>query len=433
MQHKDLLFTGINQIWKVVAGPLLLLLIPYYLSPAEQGFWYTFISIAALSVFADLGFSTIVLQFAAHEFSRLKFLADGRVAGDEQALWRLASFFRFSVVWLLRVVAVVFPLIFAGGYYFLSLREVDFAWQIPWLIYSLASAGVFAFTTLFCFFEGCNSVGRVQSMRVLVSMGTTLTQIIGLLCHWSLMALAFSLVVSLTVGWGLLLYHYRVAMRQLWQMSKGQIYDWWPEFSSLLWRYAISWSSGYFIFQLFTPLAFHFYGPEFAGQVGISIAMWTAGMNISMTWITAMIPQLNIMVEEKLWQNFDDSFNKCMKRSVLTMVAGGSGFLTVYWWLQPTVEFFQHVLPLLSMGILFVCWSTQVYINCLAAYIRAHKEEPLAGISLVSAVSVVLFTVLSAMFLPCEYFVCGFLVTYLWSTPVIYRIFRSYRLRHCRL
>ena len=131
-QRKDLLFTGLNQIWRVIAEPLLLLLIPFYLSPAEQGFWYTFISIAALSVFADFGGATIVLQFAAHEFSRLEFLADGRVAGDEQALWRLASFFRFSLVWLLRVVAVVFPLILAGDYYFLSLREVDFAWQMPW-------------------------------------------------------------------------------------------------------------------------------------------------------------------------------------------------------------------------------------------------------------------------------------------------------------
>lgn len=104
--------------------------------------------------------------------------------------------------------------------------------------------------------------------------------------------------------------------------------------------------------------------------------------------------------------------------------------MLLYFLLQSEVEFFQHILPLFSMVILFVCWSLQVYINCIAIYIRAHKEEPLVGVSFLSAVSVVLSTALCALFLPCEYFVCGFFVTYLWSTPVIYRIYRTYCLRH---
>ena len=116
---KDLLYTGMNQLWKVVAGPLILLFIPLYLTPIEQGYWYTFTSIAALAVFADLGFSTIILQFAAHEFAYLEFDDNGLLIGEREHLIRIASFFRFSVIWLFKVICIVFPIIIIGGYFFL--------------------------------------------------------------------------------------------------------------------------------------------------------------------------------------------------------------------------------------------------------------------------------------------------------------------------
>ena len=63
MFNKDLLYTLLNQLWRIISGPLILLFIPLYLTPMEQGYWYTFISIGALGLFADLGFSNIVLIF----------------------------------------------------------------------------------------------------------------------------------------------------------------------------------------------------------------------------------------------------------------------------------------------------------------------------------------------------------------------------------
>lgn len=93
MYKKDIRATIINQLFRVVAGPVLLLILPYYLTSVEQGYWYTFTSIAALSIFADLGFSNIVLQFTAHEFASLKFNKHNIITGNKERLWKLASFF----------------------------------------------------------------------------------------------------------------------------------------------------------------------------------------------------------------------------------------------------------------------------------------------------------------------------------------------------
>jgi hypothetical protein len=98
LSDKDLINTAINQLYRLISGPLMLLFIPLYLTQIEQGYWYTFTSVAALAVFADLGFSNIILQFAAHEFAFLKFNSDETISGDEIHLRKLADFFRFSVM-----------------------------------------------------------------------------------------------------------------------------------------------------------------------------------------------------------------------------------------------------------------------------------------------------------------------------------------------
>lgn len=95
--HKDLFSTFLNQIWRIFSGPLILLSIPFFLTPEVQGFWYTFISLAALSVLADLGFSNIILQFSAHEFAFLRFKANMTLEGDTYHLCKLSDFFDLAL------------------------------------------------------------------------------------------------------------------------------------------------------------------------------------------------------------------------------------------------------------------------------------------------------------------------------------------------
>ena len=335
----DLLSTFFNQLWKVVSGPIILIFIPLYLTPIEQGYWYTFTSVAALAVFADLGFSTIILQFAAHEFAYLQFTSNKTLMGDEKHLWKLASFFRFSIRWLSKIIGIVFPLIVVGGYLFLNSKHDNLDWHGAWLMYSLASGMVFFNSSMLCFFEGCNSVSLLQSMRFKIAIGTSLTILLGLYFHFNLYALAFSLVVSSIIGSFLLIKHFYVTIKQMWKISTDKCYDWWPEFSSLIWRYAVSWCSGYFIFQLFTPLAFHFHGVEFAGKIGISIAMWTAGFGIANGWIVAITPKINILIAECKRNELDTIFCKNLRYALLTMFFGGIIFLWLKIFLKGILTF----------------------------------------------------------------------------------------------
>ena len=426
---RDLRATFFNSLWRIIAGPVTLLCIPIFLTTLEQGYWYTFIGIAALSIFADLGFTTIVLQFAAHEFAYLRFNNNYELLGDGEHIWRLASFFRFIIRWLIRIVGIVFPLIIIGGYYFMDSKHDELSWQFAWGIYSFASAGVFVSSALLSFFEGCNLVGLVQNIRFRVGVCQTVTILTCLASGGNIYSLGLSAVVNVIVSGCYIGYYFWPTIMQMWRVSAGSCFDWWPEFSKLIWRYAISWSSGYFIFQIFTPIAFYFHGAGFSGKIGISIAMWTAGFSIANTWMTAIMPKMNMLISEQKWNELDIVFKKNLHRTVFTIFVGGLIYFMLYFLLHNSVAFFGRVLPPLSMAMLWISWTFQSWVNSVACYLRSHKREPMMKISVVCGVWVMITTYICAVCLPPEYLFLGFLSQY-WSVFFVYRLFKRQQREH---
>ena len=432
--HKDLASTFLNQIWRVFSGPLMLFCIPYFLSPETQGYWYTFISLAALSVLADLGFSNIVLQFSAHEFAFLQFNQNNQLKGNREHLFRLADFFQFSLKWLFKVILIAFPLIMIGGYFFLSYKTTPdhpiYGWENAWFMYSFFSAFVFMNSIVLSFFEGCNLVGKVQQIRFHIAVVTTLSMFVGLISHLGLLALALSNVFSSLAGIFFIIRNFKYPILQFLKIEKHNVYDWWPEFSALIWRYAISWGSGFLVFQLFTPITFYFYGPTAAGKIGISIAMWTAGYNIAISWIIAITPQMNILIAEKKWERLDYLFHNGLIKSLCTMLCGGVIFFLIEYIFYPKVSFFQRIISPRGMMILFLAWLLQVIINAMAIYLRAHKKEPLVKISCINAIIVVVGTFICGKFLKPEFVFIGFFIGSLIQCPAVYHVFRTYKKCH---
>lgn len=424
LKNKDLINTALNQLYRLISGPMMLLFIPLYLTEQEQGYWYTFTSLAALSVFADLGFSTIILQFSAHEFAFLHFNSKGEIVGDNIHLKKLADFFRFSIKWLCGIICIVFPLIVIYGFYFISTKNNDdIIWKIPWIIYSCSSAIVFVYSSLLYFFEGCNSVAKVEYIRFKILVLTSCIIIIGLFFEIKLYALALSLLGSFSYGLYLLYKHFNTPMKQLWIISKIQYYSWKKEFFNLIWRYALSWSSGYFIFQIFIPLAFNYYDSVFAGKVGLSMSIWTAIMSISSVFLVAKTPQINILISKKLWVQLDKELKNIFIKMIVAYTLGMIIFFTLNKLLYDIFFVFQRLLDIYSMIILSICWLFQLIINFMATYLRAHKKEPLMNISILGAIYTFGVTFYIVNNYSSEYFFLGFLSKFIITLPYIVYIF----------
>jgi len=409
-----------------------MLLIPIYLSPTQQGYWYLFGSISALSTLADLGFSNIILQYSAHEFAHLKFNSYGVLDGEDIHLKKIGSFFRFTLKWTSSICAIVFPIIYCVGIWFFNRDNVLSEYFIPWTIFSIGSLIIFFNNAILSFVEGMNKIEIIQYIRFYVAIINTFTVSLILVFNGGIYALAFAMLISASSIFIFIFGKFRLLLSQVLNVSKNFDYQWRKEILPLFSRYAFSFFSGYFIFQIYIPLMQYFHGPVESGKVGITLVLVMAIFSMSNIWIYTITPKMNMLVSKKNKIELDILFKKrilfasgtYVLISILIFV-----FSAIFkdFWIFPKI--ISRFLPVQSILMLLLCYLCQLLINSWATYLRAHKKEPYMIPSLILAAWVGLSTVLIGKFFPPEYFFIGFLSSYVWWLPLAYFIYKRCQLK----
>jgi O-antigen/teichoic acid export membrane protein len=425
---KDIIATFFNQAWRLVSGPLMLLLIPLYLTEVQQGYWYLFGSIAALSTFADLGFSNIILQFSAHEYSFLKIEENGILVGPDEKIKKLGSLFRYVLNWLLKICSVVFPIIYIIGLFYLTRDKALSYYFLPWTIYAIGSLVNFINSSILSFIEGLDQISKIQNTRLVVAVTGSVLTITCLLLKLNIYAISISLLLSSSVMFFTIFKTFGMTIKQIWRESKDFEYPWKKEIWPLFRKYILTFASGYFLFQIYTPFIHYFHGPVYSGKVGISMSLVNAIFSFSNIWIYTIIPRMNMLVEQKDWRRLDKLFHKRFILGIITYL-----FIVVCFALF--VIFFKNIplihkivsrfLPAKSIGILTFAYLLYFMVSAWATYLRSHKEEPFWLPSIIAAVWVTSITAIAGKFLPVEYFFVGILSQYFWAIPLYYTIYRK--------
>ncbi|HEY1407048.1 MAG TPA: hypothetical protein VF857_10600 [Spirochaetota bacterium] len=428
--NREVIYSALNQIWRMVYGPVVLLFIPLFLSAEHQGFWFTFMSISALSVFADLGFNNIIMQFSAHESAFVEY-HNGIFTGTKENIERLSSLFQFVNRWIITVSTVSFPVIFIIGFIIFIQKESVSYWLAPWIIYLAGSALNFVSNSILSFFEGCHKLAEVQKIRFFSGVTLSILVLSFLYFRFDLYALALSMFANSIFIFSMILVYFGSHISALRKITVTKTHDWKKEILRLFWKYAISWGSGYLIFQIYTPLMFQAFGSVLAGKVGITIALWTTAFNISNIWMYTATPKINMCVAKRNWKQMDRLFMKNISLSTATYLIGVGVLLSAIIILPHHFMIIGNIINRFLPVIPFICigagWFLQILVNGMAVYLRSHKEEPLMIMSVLSGIYIVLTTVLASRFLPSDYFFSGFLSSYAWGLPVIVMIFKNKR------
>src|SRR6267143_1523831 len=138
-------FTVLARGIQILGSTGTVLLILRFLSPVEQGYYYTLLSLVSLQVVFELGFSFVILQMAAHECAHLTLHADGRIEGDPTAHARLASILQKTLRWYLVAAVILCAALLPLGVYFFSrhAHTTPVPWHGPWVVAVFATAFLF--------------------------------------------------------------------------------------------------------------------------------------------------------------------------------------------------------------------------------------------------------------------------------------------------
>lgn len=390
---KAIAFSSAARVFQALAGVISIFFIATFLTGEEQGFYYTFGSVLAIQVFFELGFTGIMTQYVAHEVVHLNLNENLYYEGEEKYRSRLAYLVRFCIKWYAFISALfLIVIIFVGFVYFNKFDETNglVNWQGPWLLLVFSTAIKLFQSPFTAIYTG---LGKVKEMNEI----TFYQQLIIPVAQWVLLACGVKLyVVGVSSLLGVIVWYVFVWEKKLWRLLFGlfreeisETVSYMKEIFPYQWKIALSWISGYFIFQLFNPVLFATDGAVVAGQMGMTLQVLNAIQAFAMSWESTKIPLYSGLIELKLYNELDRVFNKTVKQMM-----GVCAFLLFLFCLVVVVlketrlsiggsvlgDRFLDYLPMVLMMIPII---VNQLVGAWADYLRCHKQEPFLVLSIV--------------------------------------------------
>lgn len=419
-------FTVLSRVIQAGGGVVTLLFVAKCLSKVEQGYYYTFGSILAIQIFFELGLSNIITQFVAHETASITWHDRTSFSGSVESSSRMSSLLRFTVKWFAVIaVLLLIGLVIAGYVFFGKFGKGDnlVNWKIPWVILSVTTSLSLMLSPILAFFEGLGRIKEVAKIRV----AQQTVQLFFVLLFFSLGFKLFSSPLAAILSFGIvplwiLMSDKKKLLIFIWHKIDVFTVNYRQEIFPFQWKIALSWISGYFIFQLFNPVLFATEGAIVAGQMGMTLAVLSGVLSISMSWVNTKIPLFSSLIAKKDFDNLDLIFNRTLIQACFISALG----LIILVFAVLLMRYFNITLAnrfLSPFYLSLLCVSTFVnqIVSGFAIYLRCHKKEPFLVLSIVMGI----FSALSTVILGKYYGLDGIVIGYSFLTVFVSLIWGS--------
>ena len=433
---KAILFTSLSRVVQALGGFVTVFLIATFMSKEEQGFYYTFASVLAIQIFFELGLGGIINQFVAHEMAHLNFKTSTEIEGKPENISRLSSLLHFCLKWYVILALLLFVTLLIVGFTFFNKYGSSYPlvkWQIPWVVISIGGSLNLLMSPWMAVLQGMNKVkemARIALIQQLIVMAVTW---ISLALGAKLYIAAINSMTSFIVM--LFLYGRTDYPTLLYNTFKNNIKEkisYIDEIFPLQWKIALSWMSGYFIFQLFNPILFAYSGPVIAGKMGMTLTILSAILGFTLSWTTTKIPSWSMLIAIKDYSTLDISYKKVLKDSTLVSslaIIAGLIFLTIISFLE--LKLSDRFLPVWLCAILFLTIPLNNIVNVWATYLRCHKKEPFLVQAIIIGILCGISTFLTGKFIGVTGVVIGYSTIILFvNISLSYYIFRTKKLEY---
>ncbi|MCY0977113.1 polysaccharide biosynthesis protein [Chryseobacterium wangxinyae] len=426
-----LLFRGLQAVGTIFT----IFFIATFLNKEEQGYYYTFGSILAIQVFFELGITAIITQFVAHEMGSIS-LYNYDIKVDTKAGSRLSSLLKFCVKWFFCISLLLFVTLIIVGFFFFNnfsnAQSID--WHIPWIILCLSTVINLFYTPILAFIEGLGFVATSSKIRAIQQLIVIFASILLLFSGMGLYANPFALLISAFVPPSFILFSkLNPMLLKVWRNKIIHKVDYIREIFPLQWKIALSWASGYFIYQLFNPIIFATEGAVIAGKVGISLAFINGILTISLSWMNIRIPQFSKLIAQSKFYELDVVFKKnFMLANIFSFTGLLVAILFIAYLNYYNMEIENRFLSFIPFSILAISAFVNQFIGGLAIYLRCHKKEPLLIYSLAIAIVTASFFLIlgkkgGLMGVVWSYFFITFFISLPW---VVYTFISKRKLWH---
>lgn len=402
--NKTILLTSSSTTIGALGSVLSALLVIKFLSFEEQGFYYTFGSIVAIQIFFELGLNGIITQFVAHEFANLGYDEKSKLFGNQFNKSRLSSLLHFCVKWYLVFSSGLLLILMISGYcFFIKFQQnnISVNWLMPWLLLSFSTALNLLLSPITAFIQGLGNVKEIANFQLYGQFVRLVIVSVGLFYGLKLYVLGVGVLVLFITMLINILIRFKAQLITIWNIPITEKIHYFKEIFPYQWKIALSWISGYFIFQLFNPVLFASEGAKIAGQMGLTLTALNGILTISFAWMSTKVPLFSTLIANKKFNDLDLIFNRTLNQSMFinaTLLI--TFFSSIYTLTHFSLKIGQTLISerfisLLPLSLMIVTIFLNQIVSSWATYLRCHKKEPFLLNSIVggilSAVSILYF------------------------------------------
>lgn len=383
--HTAAIYGMIGRLWFLLTGPMTIVILAIYFSPDAQGYFLTFMALAAARSVAELGLGQVIIVKVAH-------LHQLAAESPEAASRQMAGLIRFTAKWfagagfLLAVVLALCGSLVLSSSKGLPLHE----WLPPWLMLCCLIGFDVAMSGLLYPLEGAGQVRDVYFARMVRSFVNSLALWLFILLGFQLWSLTGGLAASLAWIGFFLVSRGRVVTYALRSDAAIAKIDWLTEVLPAQWRIALSSIAEYVSFYTVVPLMYVMHGPVTAGQVGVTWQLALAVSSMAGAFVAARLPDFSRLAKARAFRELDALMVSTSVISMIMCLIGVLGVILCVLVLDRTqTSIATRLLPLHDVAILLLgllIWHLNLTV---VAYLRAHGGDPYLPASLAGALLLV--------------------------------------------
>lgn len=430
---KSIAYSSGSRIIAAISGLVTIFFIAKCLTKEEQGFYFTFGSLLALQVFFELGLTSVMTQYVAHEVAHLTREENGKFSGEHKYLSRLASLLKFCVKWYsILGIIVFFFLLSLGSIFFSKYTTTDIIWVGPWLVVCIATSIKLFQSPISSVLMGIGYVKENSKIIFFQSLFQPFVIWIMLSSGFKLYSIGIGYIVSCII-WFVMLLNLQLykPLITLWGIKIIEKVKYFEEIFPFQWKIALSWISGYFIYQLFNPVLFATEGAIVAGQMGMTISVLSSIQSFSNSWIYTKVPLYSQLVAKKEFHNLDISFNTTNLQMSIVCIVLLLGFNIFVILLRVTgLEYneqylAERFLPIIPMILMSGAIFSNIWLTSWGIYLRSHKKEPLLIFSIVLGLMCCCSTIVLGYIWGLNGITIGYFLIMTLSVPWAHSIFKK--------
>ena len=379
--HLAAIYGMIGRMWLVLTGPVTILFLAICFTPDAQGYFLTFITLAAARSVADLGLGRVIIVKIAQ-------LCPSSTKSPAESDPKIAALIRFTAKWFLGAGVVVGVLLCIGGAALLrvgdSMPTSD--WLPPWLALSGLVGVDVALSGLLYPLEGAGLVRAVYFCRMIRSILNSIVLWISMLIGLQLWSVAIALAFSLAWTIFFIFTQGRLVVTALRGAEEKTGINWSAEVLPAQWRVALSSLAEYLSFYTVVPLVYVMHGAVIAGQLGVTWQLALAVSSIAGAIVFTRFPEFSRLAGTRSVAELDAFFVSTAAISMLICALGAVGVGVLVFIVDAAgLEIATRLLPFTGVAVVMLGVLIWHFNLTIVAYLRAHGGDPYLPASLTGA------------------------------------------------